>query len=73
MKITTEPKYVIKFLKYIAELINFEPFDATTNPKLGEMWPGVKIVKFLKLDFTNEFCTPKSLHIVTVSFRFLTH
>ena len=37
-KIITESEYVIKFLKYSVEVVNFDPFDST-NPKLGEKGP----------------------------------
>ena len=34
-KIITESEYVIRFLKYLAEVVNFDPFHDVTNYKLG--------------------------------------
>ena len=34
--IITESEYIIKFQKYLAEVVNVDPFDDATNPKLGK-------------------------------------
>ena len=38
-EIITESTHVIKFLKYLEEVVNFDPFENAINPKLGEKGP----------------------------------
>ena len=38
-KILTESEHAIKFVKYLAEVVNFDPFDDTTDLKLEKKGP----------------------------------
>ena len=35
-EIITESEYIINILKYLTEVVNFDPFDDATHPQIGE-------------------------------------